>query len=178
MSIPTVPGSEQANTPVRNVPMEAGQFMAGRGSAAMGEALGNVSDVLGGYAQAEAKARTAMTLADADRLMRQSRSEFINGLQGDTNEEEWRSKWQQKQEERKDAILSGNKVSPAARRQLKLMFTDWEGASNVEIQTMARRQLANRGHAKILLAVDEAERDGDEAGAARYLQAGVGGHLF
>src|SRR3972149_878347 len=89
-NIPTVPGFEVQSAPTPFVKLDAGALNGGaRGMQALAAGIGAVGNAIQSYTEDQAHARNVMVLADADRMLRQKRADFLESLKNDPNESNW-----------------------------------------------------------------------------------------
>jgi hypothetical protein len=141
---------------------------AGQGAAAMGEALGQVGNVMGVLAQKQQQANDTRQLIEAEGEMRKQAMEFQQFQQTTTDQEQWLPAWQERQAGMQK-YMDGLKLTDGARLRLTSSFGQWSDNHAISIQGEAFKQAVGRARMAVFTRAEETAKAGNLNGAYNAL---------
>lgn len=178
MAIPTIPGTEQINTPSAGVKLNYNALnVTNQTKMAMGEAVGYVGEQVGAFSQKLQAAKNYGIAADASREMQKSWGEFVQSRQGRDDEENWVNEWQQKAQEVKGSVYEKHAPGPQLKRQLEQNFKDWEVTNTIETKTIANKKAIGTANLRVDAAINEAAQTGHPEAAEPQIRTLIDGKV-
>lgn len=144
----------------------------GRGTAAMGQALGNVASVLDEQAMKMAHAKNTVDAAAARRELDAAKERFAVFQEQNADEDTWGPQAAKEMETAKKNI-GAMKLAPVVQRQFEVETADFEQGFNFEVKHAAVKQRVQRFKARTYTLAEEYAGKGDTDYAELLIRDGI-----